>query len=77
MRDVEELLYEADFSKYTDLKERLRRTLFPAKSTLEAGDSNRKILSFPFRKLEDEELDYVNAARGDWLEDDPHKKKEP
>ena len=77
MKDIEELLYEADFSKDTDLKERLWRILSSMKAaTSEAGGNNSKIRSFPFRKLEDEELDYVNAARGVWLEDAPHKKEE-
>ena len=49
---IRNMLNGADFSKETDLKERLRAQLFGA-----------KVVAFPTRRqLADDDLEYVNAA---------------
>ena len=57
MKNIEKLLYSTDFSRDTDLKERLAKKLFSARSS-------GKVVAFPFRKLSDDDLELVNAAQG-------------
>ena len=54
---LEQVLYGTDFSKYTDLKERLAEKLF-AKKTF------RKSTARYFTRLSDDDLEFVNAAQG-------------
>lgn len=57
MKNIENMFYNTDFSKNTDLKERLRARLFNSAST-------SKVTSFPFQQLDDADMDLVNAAQG-------------
>ena len=57
MKDLEKLLYETDFSKHTDLKERLAKKLFQPQTS-------KKVVSFPFAALSDDDAEMVSAARG-------------
>ena len=55
MTNLEEALRQTDFSKYTDLKQRLAGKLF-------SKEASRKVL--PFSRITDEDAAYVNAAQG-------------
>ncbi len=58
MNNLEKTLYDTDFSKYTDLKERLAKKLF-------SGTAEKsKVVQFPFAKLSDDQIELVNAAQG-------------
>lgn len=57
MKDLEKLLYETDFSKHTDLKARLAKKLFQT-------ETSKKVVSFPFASLSDDDAEMVSAARG-------------
>ncbi len=57
MKDIETMFHQVDFSKDTDLKERLAKRLFSSKSS-------NKITQFPFQRLSDNEIELVNAAQG-------------
>ena len=57
MKNIENMFYNTDFSKNTDLKERLRARLF---SSAPAS----KVTSFPFQQLDDADMDLINAAQG-------------
>ena len=59
MNKMEEKLYKADFSKNTDLKERLASRLF---------SSAAKSTTSSFVQLNDEDLEFVNAAQGTWTD---------
>ena len=54
---LEDLLNQADFSKYSDLKGRLAGRLFNEKQS-------GKTIPFPFAALSDDDMIYVNAAQG-------------
>ena len=58
MKDLEKTLYETDFSKYTDLKDRLAKQLFSKPA------AKSKVVSFPFARLSEDEIELVNAASG-------------
>lgn len=63
MKDIEKMFSNTDFSKHTDLKERLAKQLFqPTPSD--------KVVSLPFQSLSDDDLDFVNAAQGIWRDDE-------
>ena len=63
MKDIEKMFSNTDFSKHTDLKERLAKQLFqPTPSD--------KVTSLPFQSLSDDDLDFVNAAQGIWRDDE-------
>ena len=66
MRDIETMFRQTDFSKDTDLKERLAKRLFASKSS-------NKITQFPFQRLSDNDVELVNAAQG--LYPDPKDEK--
>ena len=66
MRDVEKMFSNADFSKYTDLKERLAKQLFSSASPEK---------TIRFSRIEDDDLEFLNAAQGISPEDDPFKKE--
>lgn len=69
MKDIEKMFSNTDFSKHTDLKERLAKQLFQSASS-------SKVTSFPFQSLSDEDMDLVNAAQGIYQDDqDPEKLK--
>ena len=70
MKKLEQALYETDFSKYTDLKDRLAGQLFSRSA------SKSKVVAFPFARLSDEQAELVNAAQGISPEDPFHKKPE-
>ena len=55
MADFTELLTQADFSRETDLKSRLRRKLFRT-------EQSKKVVAF--QPIEDDSLILVNAAQG-------------
>ena len=65
MRDIEAMFKQVDFSRDTDLKERLRNRLFREKKS-------DKVVAF--KRVSDEDLMYVAAAKG--LQDTPPKKKD-
>ena len=62
MKDLEQTLYDTDFSKDTDLKSRLAARLF-------GSASSSKVRSIAYRQLTDEETELVNAAQGIWVDD--------
>jgi hypothetical protein len=62
MKDLEQTLYDTDFSKDTDLKSRLAARLF-------GSASSSKVSSIAYRQLTDEETELVNAAQGIWVDD--------
>ena len=68
MKDMEQKFYGTDFSKYTDLKERLAARLF-ASAAAPASGSSSKVAQFPFRALADDEIELVNAAQGIYTPD--------
>ena len=57
MDRMEEKLSRADFSKYTDLKERLAVKLFSS-----SAFSSKKVTAFT--RLSDDQVELVNAAQG-------------
>ena len=57
MSDMEELFYQTDFSKYTDLKSKLAERLFEKKTT-------KRTRSFTYTRLSDDDVEFVNAAQG-------------
>jgi hypothetical protein len=61
MKDLEQTLYDTDFSKDTDLKSRLAARLF-------GSASSSKVRPISYRQLSDEETELVNAAQGIWDE---------
>ena len=63
MKDIEKMFSNTDFSKHTDLKERLAKQLF------QSAPSD-KVTSFPFQRISDDDLDLINAAQGYWHDDD-------
>ena len=67
MKDVEKLFNKADFSKYTDLKDRLSQKLF-------SSDASKKVARFSYENLSDDDLEFVNAAQGLSSDEDPFKK---
>ena len=67
MRDFEQTMKDTDFSKYTDLKSRLAKRLF-------SGNTSKKVVSFPFASISDEDAAFVNAAQGIYQND--HLKKD-
>lgn len=64
MKDIETMFHQVDFSKDTDLKERLAKRLFASKSS-------NKITQFPFQRLSDNEIELVNAAQGIYQDKQP------
>ncbi len=69
MSHIEEKFYNTDFSKHTDLKERLAARLFQS-------SSSEKVTPFSFRELSEDDLTMVNAAQGIFPED-PEDPKAP
>ncbi len=67
MKDVEKLFNKADFSKYTDLKDRLSQKLF-------SSDTSKKSTQFSYESLSDDDLESLNAAQGLYSNEDPFKK---
>ena len=65
MNKMEEKLFKADFSKQTDLKERLASKLF---------SSGAKSTTSSFVQLSEDDLEFVNAAQGTWIDDKDNKK---
>ena len=69
MKNLEQMLYNTDFSRNTDLKARLAGKLFAG-----SPSQSDKVVSFPFSRLSDEDADLVNAAQGIRMDTDPEKK---
>ena len=64
MKDVEKLFEKADFSKYTDLKDRLSQKLF-------SSTTSQKITRGSYESLSEDDLEFVNAAQGLYPDKDP------
>ena len=60
MKDLERTFGEVDFSRHTDLKARLADRLF-------AHSVSKKTI--PFRRLSDDDVEFVNAAQGLYVDE--------
>lgn len=57
MRKLEQILQQTDFSRDTDLKERLAKRLFSS-----------KVVQGPFTRISDEDAELVTAAQGIYVD---------
>ena len=67
MKDIKKMFSQTDFSRYTDLNERLAKQLFSANTTSASSSS-------PFQQLSDNQIELVNAAQGLFPQDENSKK---